>query len=183
MEKIKFIGNCADLIDWNSVIQEIINKPGRPITTDRSQWKMDTNPVYGELIELWENANFNFDSIRWINYFPGGDFDKDVITTLENLLQVKSVNTWIARIDPGWCTPWHWDTNDDAEQWKLLGNIRRFMVFIEPPAVGHILATEYGCFYNEAVGNIYEWEDWKMWHAGTNCGLTPKFMLHMVAHD
>ena len=52
MDKIKFVGNCSDIIDWNVVIESIIDKPGKVVTTDRTQWKMNTNPVYGELIEI-----------------------------------------------------------------------------------------------------------------------------------
>lgn len=183
MEKVKFVGNCADIIDWNTVVEEIIDKPGKLVTADRSKWKMDTNPVYGELVELWEKANFNFDAIKWINYYPGEDFDNEVIVKLENLLKVKTIKVWLARINPGWCTPWHWDTDDNEVEWNKLGNTRRFMIFIDPPAVGHMLAMEDHCFYNEAVGNIYEWSDYKLWHAGTNVGLAPKFILHWMTYD
>jgi hypothetical protein len=183
MPQNKFITNCSDIIDWDIVIQSISTRPGKLLTTDRQKWKVNENPVYGELIELWEKSNFNFDAVKWINYYPGEDFSDDVVVKLENLLNVKRLKVWISRIDPGWCTPWHWDTDENESAWLKKGRLRRFICFIDRPAVGHILATEEHCFYNEAIGNIYEWETHNLWHAGMNCGLTPKYLFNFLGYD
>ena len=179
----KFLGNCSEFIDWESIVHTVSKRPGKLVTTDKSQWKYNTNPVYGEFIKMWEEANFNVGSVRWINYYPGEDFGDDVVAKFEELYQVTRLKVWISRIDPGYCTPWHWDTDDNEAEWINQGNIRRFICFMDPPQIGHMLAMEDHCFYKEAVGNVYEWENFKLWHAGTNCGLTPKFLFNFLGYD
>jgi hypothetical protein len=90
---------------------------------------------------------------------------------------------WISEVRPGKCTPWHWDINPWENEHKKLGNIVRYFVFLSKPAPGHIFVTEHDAYYNEAQGSIFQYEDIHSYHAGSNVGLTPKFLLTLTAYQ
>jgi hypothetical protein len=177
----KFITNCSDKINWDSIIEVIINKPGKDLIPDKSLWN-DRNPGYGKLFSLWEDANFNLSSAKWTNYYPGKDYDDCISKQFEDLLQVKHIRSWISRIDPGYCTPWHWDTDDKEDEYLKLGKLKRYSCHISKPAVGNIFIIGKQAHYFWEQGDLYEWNNHRAWHAGINVGLTPKFLFNFLSY-
>jgi hypothetical protein len=47
------------------------------------------------------------------------------------------------------------------------------------PQFGHIFIVENNCLYNQEQGATYKWSGRKLWHAGTNCGLVPKYIFNI----
>jgi hypothetical protein len=121
----KLIANCSSLVDCESIVSELLDKPGKDLLPNKFLWN-EKNSGYGELFSLWESGNFNLASAKWTNYYPGKDYDETVTTAFEKLLGVKTARAWISRVDPGYCTPWHWDTDDNEEYYLSLGNLKRF---------------------------------------------------------
>lgn len=181
-DKSTFVINCSEKVDCESIVQSIINKPGKDVLPDKKLWS-EKNSGYGELFSLWESGNFNLKSAKWTNYYPGTDYDSAVTTVFENLLGVKTARAWISRIDPGYCTPWHWDTDDNEAHYLTLGKLKRFGCHLSKPAVGQVflLGKEAHYFWNQ--GDVMEWNNHRAWHAGFNCGVTPKFMLQLLAYE
>lgn len=178
----KLITNCSNKIDWPQIIETIKDKPGKELIPDKSLWD-ERNPGYGELFGLWERSNVSLASARWVNYYPGKDYDDSTISVLEDLLKVKHIRSWISRIDPGYCTPWHWDTDDREQEYLKLGNLRRFSCHIGEPEFGHVFLIGKEAHYFQEQGNLHEWSSHHAWHAGINCGLTPKFLFNLLAYD
>jgi hypothetical protein len=177
----KFIINCSDKIDWNSIIDTIIDQPGKALIPEKSLWN-ERNPGYSELFSMWENANFNLSSAKWSNYYPGKDYDSSTINTFEDMLSVKHVRSWISRIDPGYCTPWHWDTDDNEQEYLKLGKLKRFSCHISQPAFGNIFIIGKQAHYFWEQGDVYEWSNHRAWHAGVNVGVTPKFLFNFLSY-
>lgn len=169
------------MIDWNSIIASIIDTPGRSIKPDKSVWNT-ANPAYKELYSQWEAADFNTASIGWINYYPG-DFDESLSTTFAESVGVTHIRSWISRINPGCCTPWHWDIDDHEQEYLKLGKLRRFSVHISKPAHGHVFIINDQCHYMQDQGTVFEWDSYKDWHAGMNCGFTPKFLYNFLGYS
>jgi len=173
--------NCLDTIDFEPVVVDLINKQGKDVLPDRLRLNKH-NPAYNKLFELWESGNFNLSSAKWTNYYPGTDYDENVTFAFEKLLKVKTARAWISRVDPGYCTPWHWDTDDNEKHYLSLGDLKRFSCHISKPEFGHVflLGKEAHYFWNQ--GDVHKWNTYRAWHAGFNCGVKPKFMLHLLAY-
>jgi hypothetical protein len=61
--------------NWEFVISNLKN--GSDVTVDPAHWNLG-NPEYVKILELWKNANFNLESIKWTNYYPEKDFPENV---------------------------------------------------------------------------------------------------------
>jgi len=164
---------------WDSIINKISELPGKEIILDRTAL---TGLEYQKLFNLWGAAGYNQDSIKWTNYYAT-DYGYNIEKQFENILGVTHIRSWISRVDPGYTAPWHYDIDSNEEEYLKLGKLRRFVCFIGEPAVGHISIVENECFYNQANGNIYEWNNYRAWHAGANVGLLPKYQYNFLAYS
>lgn len=177
----KLITNCSKEIDCDGLVSSIIDLPGKDVIPMKAVWD-ERNPGYGQLFDLWEKSNVWLGSAKWTNYYPGKDYDDSTIGTFEKMLGVKHIRSWISRIDPGYCTPWHWDTDDHEHEYIKLGKLVRFSCHISQPQLGHVFLIGKECHYFQEQGEVYEWSHHRAWHAGMNCGLAPKFMLQFLGY-
>lgn len=175
----RFVANCSDLINWQAIIDDISHKPGTAIIPDREKL---ASAEYDALFEKWDNCNFNYSSVKWINYYTE-DLCQDVASIFEDLLGVTHIRSWVSRIDPGYSAPWHYDIDDNEQEYLKLGQLRRFVCYIGKPLPGHISIVEDSCHYLEQEGNIYEWTNYRAWHAGANVGLAPKFQYNFLSYS
>lgn len=173
--------STINFIDWASIIEDISTKTGVAITTDPDRWDL-SNPSYGEIYRMWEKASFNKKSIKWINYYPGEHFPKETIDRISHYLNVSVHRSWISRIDPGYFAPWHWDVDDNETEYLSKGTPIRYSVSMDQPSMGHIFILGSDYIINSKQGATFEWNDYREWHAGINGGLTPKYMLHLLAY-
>jgi hypothetical protein len=72
----------------------------------------------------------------------------------------------------------HVDENE--QEYLKSGEIKRYTVMLGPPAMGHIFILGNDYIYNTPIGSIFKWKNYKEWHAGTNAGLTPNYMFHIL---
>jgi hypothetical protein len=173
---IKYLGNCN--IDWNSVIASIEHQ--QPTYIGPSHKAGDPIPGLNEVTDLWTKANYKTvdqgGTVAWDMFLPGTNFDYDIVSQFAEYVGVKEYNSaWISRIWPGRFAPVHWDVNDDE---ATLPDCVRYHCHIGPPAFGHIFIADNTCLYNQEQGSVYQWSSRKLWHAGTNCGLVPKYIFN-----
>jgi hypothetical protein len=167
------------MINWNEIISNL--KDGIDITADKSKWHLET-PGYLEIYQMWQDANFNLSSIKWTNYYPGKHFNQLVETGVAEDLGITPIRSWISRIDPGYCAPWHWDVDDNEQEYLSKGQLYRYSVFIDDPHPGHIFVIDNETFSNQHKGTVVKWRNYRAWHAGSNVGLTSKFMYHIIGY-
>jgi hypothetical protein len=166
------------MTDWNLVINNLSG--GSDVTVDPTRWNLD-NPGYVEIYDIWKNANFNFNSIKWTNYYPGVHFSNDIVNEqLKNLNLKKAHKSWISKIDPGYMAPWHWDVDDFEDEYLKDGPITRHTVIIENMSHGHILIVGDDHYFNRPKDTIIKWNNYKEWHSGINAGMTPSYMFHIL---
>ena len=179
--------NCAFLntfkrIDWNSLISDLKLQKGELITTDPSRWNSDTSE-YGRIYQMWQSANFNPSSIKWINYYPDKHYSKKLINDIQSYLRLSGIHrTWISRVDPGYYAPWHWDIDDNIDLYIEKGIPKRYSIMIGESFPGQIFIIGQDHIYNSPQGSIFKWNNYREWHCGINASMNPKYMLHLLAY-
>lgn len=167
--------------DWDNVIDSLEKQDGVSITADPSKWNLDT-PGYTDIYKIWQDAKFNPNAIKWINYYPDTHYAQEIINELAQGLHLRVLRSWISKIEPGYFAPWHWDVDDNEEEYLQGGDIVRYSIFIEPPAMGHVFIINDDYYFNMLQGKIVKWKNYKDWHCGINGGLKPKYMLHILGN-
>lgn len=165
------------MIDWDNVINNL--RGGVEIVPEPANWNLSTHG-YTEIYNQWKAANFNMASIQWINYYPGKHFDKDIETAVATQLKIKPMRSWISQINPGYCAPWHWDVDDNEAKYLEHGELVRYTVFIDTPRAGQFFQVGDKYFVNQPQFTCVKWDNYKEWHAGSNAGLTPNYMFHII---
>jgi len=164
--------------NWEFVIRNLKN--GSDVTVNPVHWNLD-NPEYAKILELWENANFNLESVKWTNYYPEKDFPGSVVTDIAQELNLTTVyRAWISKIDPGYMAPWHWDIDENEADYLKHGVIKRYTIIIKQMAKGHTLIIGDDVFFNKSVDTTIKWSKHNEWHSSSNSGLEPSYLLHIL---
>jgi len=163
------------MIDWKMVIDNL--KDGRVITVNPTNWNMD-NPKYREMVELWESNNFNTASVRWINYYD----TKEIESKIADELSITPLRSWISCVEPGYMTGYHYDIDDNEQEYLSHGLLKRYTVFISEPAIGHVFILGKDYFINNSIGTVVKWKNHREWHCGMNGGLQNKYMFHILGY-
>jgi hypothetical protein len=179
-----YIGNCQDKFDCENLISECLQHNVQP---SHGHMELDSNNQfykdYVEQTNMLAAAGYDEKTVEYRHYKSGEHFDKFYTEQLGKLVSAIPIMCWVSEIRPGKCTPWHWDINPWEEEHKKLGKLVRYFCFLSKPQPGHIFVTEYDAYYNEPQGAIYQYENLHSWHAGTNCGIVPKFLLTLTAYQ
>lgn len=180
---MKKIGNTENLIDWDTVINQCLEKEGQTLIYDRGQFPNTED--FDKMDQMMQDAGYNYgtDAIEWINYFPGEHFDQSVTDTFAEIVGTKPWMVWVSRIRPGKMTPWHWDAHQAIKDFKELPNPARYTCYIQNPQDGHISIVDKTVIFRPDKGSIYQWPTCYSWHAGLNCGFTDKFMFNFWGWD
>jgi len=179
-----YIANCQETFDCEKLISECLQHTVEPC---HGHMELDSsNPFYTEYLnqtKMLKDAGYDDHTVEYRHYQSGKHFDDRYKIMLGQMVGATPIMCWVSEIRPGKCTPWHWDINPWEEEHKKLGNLIRYFCFLSKPAPGHIFVTEEDAYYNESQGSIYQYKDIHSWHAGTNCGLVPKFLLTLTAYQ
>lgn len=175
----RFVGNTNNIINWQEVVDSLSKQTPGYVGPRHS--KEDDIIGIKEMDRLWTTAGFKLinegGSAGWDMFFPDTHFDRDIEKTLAEYLNVTPVDSWISRIHPGNMTPWHWDCNDNEEEYRKM-NIHRYSCHISKPCAGHVVMVEDVCLHNQEQGNVWEWTSRTSWHGGVNFGLMPKYLFN-----
>jgi hypothetical protein len=163
------------MINWNNIIDNLTN--GKVVTVDPARWNM-SNPKYAEILELWERNRFNTDSVKWTNYYDTEDLELEI----SKEVGVKPLRSWISCVEPGYMTGYHYDIDDNEEEYLKHGLLKRYTIFIGKPELGHIFILGKDYFINRDQGTILKWSHHREWHNGINGGLSNKYMFHLLGY-
>jgi hypothetical protein len=169
--------NCDELISTITIHNVISFNEFMSLPKDHPYYE-DVNK---QAVSL-KNVGYDSSSVEYRHYQSGKHFDKNISEEFGKLVGATPLLCWISEIRPGKCTPWHWDVNPWEHGHKQLGDLVRYFCFLSKPAPGHIFVTEQDAYYNEPQGTIYQYEDIHAWHAGSNVGLIPKFLLTFTGY-
>lgn len=172
------IGNTLDLIDWNLTISQCKESTGN-ILHYNPECFPDTAD-FKKLDDIWQQAGYlyNNNSIEWINFFPGADFDQSIVDKFKSIVNAEPLMVWISKIRPGKMAPWHFDAHQQLEEFQKKGSMVRFTCYIQEPQHGHISIVGESSIYRPEKGSIYQWPSYDAWHCGINGGLVDKYMFN-----
>jgi hypothetical protein len=158
-------------------------------TVDPHHGHMDLdpgNPFYQDSVNqtnMLKLAGYDHHTVEYRHYQSGVHFNSKYENLLSEITQCTPLMCWVSEIRPGKCTPWHWDINPWEKEHERLGKLVRFFMFVTPPAPGHVFVTADDVYYNEDQGAIYQYEDMRTWHAGSNIGIVPKMLLTLTGYQ
>ena len=168
------------MIQWIAAINSIKDKTGHVVNYDTFQ--NNTNPEYAKIYKLLTDSKVNLSAAEWINYYPGKDFDQSIVDEFAKIVGLTTLRAWISKVRPGKFVPYHWDVDENEEEYLKLGTIRRFTCFMVESVPGQVIMIESEYLYNKPAGTIYEWPDYKAWHASINGSLVPKYLFHFLGY-
>ena len=173
------IGNISNLVDCNDIISQCLQHDGE---THRGHLKLDPSSIaydsYITQTKMATDAGYDKNgAIEFRHFKPGKHFDNEFVNTFANYVSATPIVTFISEIKPGYMAPWHWDIDPFEDENAKKGEIIRFHMHLSKPEPGHVFILEDQVFYNIPQGNVYHWHNIKAWHAGTNCGMVPKYLF------
>jgi hypothetical protein len=184
----KYIGTTDSLIDWDHIVASFVpctgdyNSVKSVVDRSESNWEGDPKLLssYHEVISNWQKAGYDLNNIEWWDYYPGQHIDITVQEKFADLVNAIPRRVFVSEVMPGQCVPYHWDVEDKEEEWLQDGPLVRYVCFIDKPKFGHVFMFNNECFYNIAQHSIYQWDSYKDYHAGTNCGSEPYYLFHFL---
>jgi hypothetical protein len=161
--------------NWNNIIKSLT--AGKVVTVDPTQWNM-ANPEYQQMLDLWKSKNFNTDSVKWTNFYN----TKEIENKVANELSITPLRSWISCVEPGYMTGYHYDIDDNEEEYLKHGLLKRYSVFINEPSVGQLFILGKDYYFNKYQGTILKWSSHREWHNGINGSLENKYMFHIIGY-
>lgn len=169
------------MLNWNSVLDTLKDKKGKVVTTNPNDWNLET-PGYEEVHNLWKANNISLHTMKWTNFYPGTDFDQSTVDEFATHVNLTTARAWISKVDPGYYVAWHWDVDDNEQEYLKLGKLQRYSCFICEPSVGQVILIDNDYKFNQPQGTIYKWPSYNAWHASVNASLKPKYMFHFLGY-
>ena len=73
---LEFVGNCNDIIDWNTIIKDVQDQEGKCAC---KYLPVKDVPELKEIDDALSTiGSYNRESIEWINYYPGKEFSMEI---------------------------------------------------------------------------------------------------------
>lgn len=183
----KYVGTTNGIIDWDPVVQlcKDCNTGDKNTVTsvvDRSEAEAEGTLLnsYRGIIDTWKNAGYNLEDIYWHDYYPGEHFDIEIQNKFADIVNASPRRVFVSDVAPGRNVPYHWDVEDKEEEWLAQGELKRWVCFIDKPRWGSVLILEDEAFHNVEQGAIYEWDNYRSYHAGTVVGQYNQYLFHFL---
>lgn len=177
--------NSKNIIDWDTTINSLTLNSGDLISMSSvleksTQTDKQIVSSYKQIHETWETSGYDVEKIFWYDYYPEEHFSIKVQEQFSKIVSAMPRRVWISEILPGRCAPYHWDVEDHEKEWLAQGELVRYTCFIDKPKFGHVFILEDKHFYNVNQHTIIKWNNYKNYHAGTNCGYEPYYLFHFL---
>ena len=184
---IKFLGNTRSIINWVEVISGLENCDHETHSGPERgpvHKKGDPIPLLNQVTDIWFREGYKSinlgGTVGWDMFYPGVHYDQSIEDRFCDFFKIKpNSRSWISRIWPGHQAPIHWDVHDDEAMLLTQPDMPRWHCHIGKPTFGHLFVCENEVFYNKKQGDTFRWDSRRYWHAGTNCGLTPKYLFNL----
>jgi hypothetical protein len=174
----KFIGNSLNAINWNTLIDNLKTQPGR-LRGFISDDIIKNGSKKEEIKSMWFDASYdNNKCAGWFNHA----IPVDVKQQFAEFVNVDPIGGWITSVPPGYVVPWHYDIDNDQQEYYKIGIPTRFTCHISRPAFGHVFILGHHAFTDIPQGNVYEWTDWQEWHGGLNMGIETKYLFNFLGY-
>lgn len=183
----KLVASTNGIIDWKPILEICQKSDNGDLNTvtsvvDRSEANAEGSLLdsYRGIIDTWRNAGYNLKDIFWYDYYPGVHFDIEIQNQFAIIVNAEPRRVFVSEVYPGRTVPYHWDVEDKEKEWLEQGKLKRWVCFMDEPKWGSILILEDQCFYNVPQGQIWEWDDYRSFHAAAVCGEFKQYLFHFL---
>jgi len=191
----RYLGNCSNVIDWKSVLDRA-EEIGGTIRTMKQVWAdhnsrldLNKNDKYSKIYKtIVDNYGDSLDSVEWIIFSERDHYDYSVVEKFSEYINAVPIETWISKVRPGKMLPPH---TDDVNVDNVVNNyphvkphqIVRCHCHLSDPSIGAVFMVENDVYYSECkFGDIYQWDDIRDVHTGSNSGYTSKYNFHYIGY-
>jgi hypothetical protein len=173
-----YTGNFKNDIELVNLLEEVKSSNGdRRVFVD-SYFDM-TKPGFNIIMDNWQKAGYELSAIEWFNYYSGTQFNESHTTKFGELINAKPVKVWVSEIRPGKCFPYHWDADTNTDSY-VEGKMVRYQMFLEDYKPGHYFVMDDCTLTGYKAGDVYMWDDYRVWHAGGNMGFSTKYIFNFL---
>lgn len=185
----KLIGTTDGIIDWDPIVDlcaECTTGDYNSVKSvvERSEGNWRDNPEllgsYHDVINTWDQAGYNLEEIEWWDYYPGEHFDIEIQNKFAEIVDAQPLRVFVSDVRPGTNAPYHWDVEDKEQEWLAQGELKRWVCFMDKPRWGTVLILEDEAFHNVPQGQIWEWDSYRSYHAGTCMGIHHQYLFHFL---
>jgi hypothetical protein len=183
----KLVGSTEGIINWDTIVELCRNSSNGDYNTPAGVIERSEAEAEGPLLEsyrtimrTWLDAGYKLEDIQWYDYYPGEHFDTSVEEKFADIVNAEPRRVFVSEVWPGRCVPYHWDVEDKEAEWLAEGELKRWVCFMDKPRWGHVLMFDGVAFYNQPQHEVWEWDNYKDYHAGTNCGTEPYYLFHFL---
>lgn len=183
----RLVGYTNNIIDWKPVLDGCKKRNDGDLNTvtsvvDRSEATAEGILLdsYRGIIDTWKTAGYDLNDIFWYDYYPGIHFDTEIQNFFASIVNAEPRRVFVSEVYPGRMVPYHWDVEDREEEWLKQGKLKRWVCFIDEPQWGSALILEDQCFYNVPQGQIWEWNNYRSFHAAAVCGAHRQYLFHFL---
>jgi hypothetical protein len=174
---MNYIGNCANWISENNIIDMLNSKQGEttPVWQPDRWTGNETLEKFKEMARPgYSNNKFFFHQLNAGSpEMEGYDF---VYPDLPETR--KNAPWWFVKLYPGEFQAMHIDP-----QLTEVSNFVRYTMFLQDWEPGHIFAYDDKMLSNYKAGDLYEWSDPECIHGPANIGYNPRLTLQITLHD
>lgn len=158
---MNYVGNFKHLIEDRTVIHMLNNKGiDKPNPTPLAHQH--------EIYTKWIEAGYDINKLHW-EFFTGDSFNWDIKLPFDG-----PVRWWFSKLRPGEIFPYHIDTYPDN------ANAKRYWMAITDYEPGHIFTYGSKVLTDYVCGDMFEFDDSKMYHGACNIGFNPKISMQLV---
>jgi hypothetical protein len=181
---VTYIGNISSILNCDLLISQAVQHDGETHTGNITL-PPDNAEYENHLIQkrMAEEAGYTTNGAMEFRHFkPGKHFDKEFVDIFSQYVNAKPLVAFVSEIKPGRMAPWHYDIDPFEIEHLKNGELVRFHLHLSKPVPGHVFILEDQVLYNQEQGNVYQWNNRKAWHAGTNCGMVPKYLFNFKGY-
>jgi hypothetical protein len=148
--------------------------------------KVDLNPIRRIRIQQEELGYNEGNSVMYLAFDDEPDCGK-IVNPIKYCFDLKNISVCVFQQNPGQMTAPHFDTfGGYRERYNITDSnfhkIKRFVIFLEDGAFGHVFSTGKNILHNWKQGDVVETGS-DIYHASANCGVTPRVSLSVTGYD
>lgn len=174
----RYVDNFNDRLDIKSFFEHVAAQEGDRRSFEKQFFDLDS-PGFVEIADSWNTAGIQPSSVEWFNYYSGVHFDEEFTNQFADLVGAIPVKVWVSKILPGKFFPRHIDVDYDTEKY-VEGKMVRYHMHITNHSFGHFFVLEDLYIAGYKPGDVYQWRDYRVWHAGGNVGQVPKYNFNFL---
>ena len=162
---MKYFGNFKEFVPTQLV--------SKLLTSNQIKQSNTQKDIESPESKIWKTVGYDLSKVTFYS-FENTKY-KDQIKLPEDQFG-EIVEIWFTRLDPGDMFPLHQD-----EYLYDQTNLIRYTMLLQDQMPGHVFCYNNKILQGYKMGDVFEFDNPKIWHAAVNVGLTPRLTMQISA--